>query len=71
MDQKIMPLPMKCSCGAYPRIRYKVPVVWVECRKKCGMKTGYFPDKTVPHDPESEAEAILAWNKAVLKNGRT
>lgn len=63
--ERLMPTPMNCKCGAYPRIRYKIPVVWVECRKKCGMKTGYFVDKTMPHDPDSEAEAIKAWNRMV------
>lgn len=66
---KVMSLPMNCVCGSYARIRYKIPVVWVECRKKCGMKTGYYVDKTVPHDPDSEEEAIQAWNRMVQKHG--
>ena len=66
---KLMPLPMNCVCGSYARVRYKIPVVWVECRKKCGMKTGYYVDKNIPHDPDSEEEAINAWNRMVQRHG--
>ena len=61
----LMSLPMNCVCGAYARVRYKIPVTWVECQKKCGMRTGYFIDKNIPHDPDSEDEAIKAWNRMV------
>jgi hypothetical protein len=70
MEHKVMPSPMQCSCGAYPRIRYRIPVVWVECRRKCGMKTGFYPDKAGTHDPDSEAEAIMAWNRMVSEKCR-
>lgn len=66
---KLMPLLMNCVCGSYARVRYKIPVVWVECRKKCGMKTGYYVDKNIPHDPDSEEEAINTWNRMVQKHG--
>lgn len=65
--EQLMPLPLACKCGASARIRYKIPVVWVECRKGCGMKTGYHVDKKIPHDPESEAEAIVEWNRIVSR----
>ena len=68
---KVMSLPLNCVCGGAARVRYKIPVVWVECRKKCGRKTGYFVDKAIPHDPDSEEEAIQAWNRMVQENGRT
>lgn len=65
---KVMPLPINCKCGASARIRYKIPVVWVECRRHCGMKTGYYPDKKMVHDPDSETEAINEWNRMVSKH---
>jgi len=64
----VMPLPVNCKCGASARIRYKIPVVWVECRRKCGMHTAYYPDEKMVHDPESEEKAIMEWNKMIQSN---
>ena len=57
--------PLRCKCGAEARIRYRLPVFWVECRKKCGMKTGFFPDYTEQFDPVAREEAVKAWNRMV------
>lgn len=70
MDEKVVPTPMNCVCGASARIRYRIPVVWIECRKKCGMRTRYYPDVNSVRDPESEDKAILEWNRMVSNNGR-
>ena len=40
MEKKLLP----CKCGADARIRYRMPFTWVECKKKCGMRTGYYVD---------------------------
>lgn len=66
MKKNTMSWLCRCSkCGGLPRLRYKIPLVWIECSKKCGMKTGYYADKRVPHDPASEAEAAEEWNRMV------
>lgn len=62
-------LPSKCRCGAESRVRYRIPVTWVECRKKCGMRTGFYPDINEQHDPEAVDKAINEWNRMVSKNG--
>lgn len=61
--------PLKCRCGAEARIRYRIPCTWVECKKKCGMKTGYFPDYFEQCDPESRNEAVNVWNRMVQRDG--
>lgn len=70
MDYELMPIVSKCVCGANARVRYKIPVFWVECGRKCGMKTGYHTDKVYPQDLDSKAEAILEWNRMVTERGR-
>ena len=67
MRDNRLPVISKCKCGSIARVRYKIPVVWIECGKKCGMKTGYHTDKRIPHDPDSEADAIEEWNKIVIE----
>ena len=59
----------KCVCGYPARVRYRIPVTWVECKNKCGMKTGYFPDINEQADPESREKAIAEWNRMVSKHG--
>ena len=61
--------PDKCKCGADARIRYKKPFTWVECKKKCGMKTGCYCDIIGEPDPHSQLQAITAWNRMVTKDG--
>ena len=57
----------KCRCGAESRIRIREPYLWVECKKKCGMKTGVF--RIGLHQSEVEEQATVAWNKVVKKDG--
>ena len=59
--------PLPCKCGADARVRDKDPYVWVECKKKCGMSSGYI-FKWIP-DVYHEAErfAIEQWNKKVME----
>ena len=57
---------MDCKCGSEARVRYKIPYYWVECKRKCGMKTGFYPDKKEVRDPQSEDEAVKAWNRMML-----
>ena len=59
--------PLTCKCGGCARIRYRIPVFWVECRKKCGMKTGYFADGNEPFDPQARDKAVIEWNRMVQK----
>ena len=61
--------PLPCKCGACARIRYRIPVTWVECKRKCGMKTGYFADGQEQFDPAARNEAVRAWNRMVQKDG--
>ena len=62
--------PVCCSCGADARIRHRDPYVWVECKKKCGMYSGYFV-KCLSDDVKAERDAIKAWNMVVKYDGRT
>lgn len=63
-------MPNKCICGSYARIRYRMPVTWVECKKKCGMQTGFFCDGYEMYDPEAREEAVKAWNRMVEEHGK-
>ena len=58
--------PLPCKCGADARVRHRDPYVWVECKKKCGMKTGSF---LVFIREISEQDAINKWNGMVKQNG--
>jgi hypothetical protein len=62
--------PMKCRCGADARIRHRDPYVWVECKKKCGMKSGYIFLWIPDLDHKAEQFAIEQWNRVVQKDGR-
>lgn len=64
MEKKLLP----CKCGADARIRYRMPFTWVECKKKCGIRTGVFCDGYEQSDPESRRKAIETWNK-IVKDG--
>ena len=66
-DSKLLP----CKCGAGARIRYSVPATWVECRRKCGIRTAYYVDDKEQFDPEARRLAIEEWNRVVKKDGRT
>jgi hypothetical protein len=46
-----------------------MPFTWVECKKKCGMRTGVYCDGYEQCDPEARKEAIEAWNRLVKKDG--
>ena len=61
--------PAKCVCGAMARVRYRMPVTWVECKRKCGMHTGYFVDGYEQCDPEAREAAVKEWNRMVSKDG--
>ena len=54
-----------CKCGAEARIRYKAPYTWVECKKKCGMRTGVFMDWYEFCDPTQRKRAVAEWNRMV------
>ena len=60
MQNKLLP----CKCGAAARIRQRDPYIWVECKKKCGMESGYFI-KCMSYDIKAEREAIASWNKKI------
>ena len=55
---------VRCVCGAAARIRQRDPYIWVECKKKCGMESGFFI-KCMSYDIKAEREAIASWNKLV------
>lgn len=63
MQTKATPLP--CKCGADARIRYRDPYLWVECKKKCGMKSGYFFIFVSTEKEPCTEEAVRQWNQAV------
>ena len=67
-DIKSDMLPSRCRCGADARIRYRIPCHWVECKKKCGMKTGFFPDRYEHYDPEARERAVEEWNRMVMRS---
>lgn len=54
----------RCKCGGKARYRYHVPLHWVECRnKRCGQRTGYYPDIKGDFDTEAGYRAVAEWNK--------
>ena len=59
----------KCRCGAEARIRSTEIYTWVECKKKCGMKTGVYHKMLKDRDPVAEQRAVEAWNRMVKNNG--
>lgn len=60
--------PLHCSCGAVARVRYRMPLTWVECKRKCGIHTGYYRDTDDPNDFEPVRKAVIEWNRMVSKN---
>lgn len=52
------------NCKSKARIRHNEPYTWIECKKKCGMKTGFY------HDSDADAlyKATKEWNS--LKEGK-
>ena len=63
--EELKPCP---RCGKQAKIRYKMPYTWIECKKKCGMKTGYYADWYEQADLASRIKAIAEWNS--LKDER-
>ena len=59
--------PLPCTCGADARIRHRDPYVWIECKKKCGMASGYYI-VYLSDDIKAEREAIASWNNLVDRN---
>lgn len=59
----------KCVCGADARIRYKIPVFWVECKKKCGMRTRFYSDNDDAYNVTAKDSAVKEWNRMVSKDG--
>ena len=57
-----------CKCGSAARIRYRMPYTWVECKKKCGMRTGSFVDGYDQRDLKAERKAVQEWNRMVNKD---
>ena len=55
----------KCVCGSDGRIRYKIPTFWVECKKKCGMRTRYYSDENEQYDSNAKDSAVKEWNRMV------
>lgn len=66
MDCHIKTVP-NCSCGAEPRLRSSGGYIWIECKKKCGKKTGVYPE--VFDGWVARANAARDWEKLVNKNG--
>ena len=42
-----------------------MPYTWVECKKKCGMRTGSFVDGYDQRDLKAERKAVQEWNRMV------
>ena len=59
----------RCKCGAEARIRSTEVYTWVECKKKCGMKTGVYLKMLKDRDLVAEGRAVDAWNRMVSKDG--
>jgi len=58
----------KCKCGSDARVRYKKPYTWVECKNKCGVRTGVYCDIIGEEDAFSRKRAEQAWNEMVKKS---
>ena len=58
----------KCKCGGKARYREKNNYCWIECGKKCGLKTGtYNKGYCTSENYEAERQVIMAWNRMVDK----
>lgn len=64
VNNKLLP----CKCGADARIRYKDPYVWCECKKKCGMSSGYIFIFLSTEIDEAKKFAVKQWNDKVTKS---
>ena len=64
VSEKETVLIRKCKCGAAHRIRYKEPYIWIECKKKCGMQTGFIRCGGL-EDADTVKKCIDEWNKKV------
>ena len=64
VSEKETVLIRKCKCGAAHRIRYKEPYIWIECKKKCGMQTGFIRCAGL-EDADTVKKCIDEWNKKV------
>ena len=53
----------------YRRLQSNNEYTWVECKKKCGMKTGVYHKFIKQHDQMAEDRAIMDWNRMVKQNG--
>ena len=58
--------PLRCKCGSEARVRYKSPYAWVECKAKCGMKSGYILD--IIGRENAERSAIIRWDSEVVNS---
>lgn len=67
MENKLLP----CKCGATARLRNKEPYIWIECKKKCGVKTGSYRAFCTSEAYEAEEKAIEDWNRMVSGYGKT
>ena len=65
-EQKILP----CKCGASARIRHRYPYTWVECKRKCGMSSGFVSDIADNNREDCETFAVELWNKKISKKDR-
>lgn len=63
--------PLPCKCGAEARIRFKDPYIWVECKKKCGMRSGFHFIFISTEKELCTEHAIEQWNRMVQDDGRT
>lgn len=54
----------KCKCGSAHRMRYREPYIWIECKKKCGMQTGFIRCGGL-EDADTVAKCISEWNEKV------
>ena len=54
----------KCKCGAAHRMRYREPYLWIECKKKCGLQTGFIRCGGL-EDADAVVKCISEWNAKV------
>lgn len=59
MSKRVELLP--CKCGKTPKLRYRMPYSWVQC--KCGRQSARFVDGYEQVDPEAVRAAIADWNE--------
>lgn len=53
------------KCGAPAKVRYEMPMTWVQC-KKCKLTSSRFPDYEEQRDPYARQLAIEDWNTMEL-----